>query len=125
MEFDKLLTQETHSAGAEVEILDPSTGKSLDVFIKVAGVGSKQFRKARSQLTAEALAIKSAGGEVDTESQFIKILARCTIGWSGVTKDGEELPFDIESCEKLYTGSDFVYDQVYVFINDRENFTGG
>jgi len=127
MELEKLMTTEAHEKGAEVEIKDPTTFKSFEkpVFITVVGVGSKKFRAIKSKIMAESLELKADGHEIDANAQMVKVLASSTIGWRGIEKDNKPLEFSVEQAEKLYLGSDFVYDQVIEFIGNRENFTPG
>ncbi len=108
--------------GAELELTHPKTGEGLGVFITVAGIDSKKWRRAlnaigekrankRSKLTAE----EGIAGAVD-------ILARCTIAWRNVTLDGAELPCTEENARTLYTRLPWVREQVDTFASDRGSY---
>ena len=125
MEVGKLYTVEASEQGAEIQLRDPRTRKALDVFIRVKGIDSADFRKcrkARQQAELEAMAEKR---ELDTEALDLQMLVDLTIGWRGLLDEGKEYEFSPERCRKLYEQSPAIRDQVDRFIADRRNFTNG
>ena len=124
-DFSELLTPTSHETGLEVEIVNPATLEGMGVFIKLAGVGSRRFREAKSKASQYTIDKKDAGEKVDLHEVQVQMLAGLTIDWRGV-KDGEkDLKFSPEKCAELYSGSDFVFDQCSNFVNNRGNFTKG
>ena len=125
MEFDKLCTKESHEKGAEVEIFDPASGESTEVFIHVLGPDSKAWRTAIKEQTKAAIARKSDGEEVSFEDCEAELLAAVTIGWRGISRNGDDLPFSKEDCITLYRSAPYILDQVNQFVGNRVNFTKG
>ena len=116
MDIKDLYTVETHENGAEMQVNDES-GKALDMYITLAGIDSKAFRKAKSKLQREILA-----GD-DSEDLRAQALADVTLNWRGFLNDGVELEFTNDLVKQLYINAPYVMDQADVFINQRVNFT--
>jgi len=55
MELNSLRTVESHEAGAECNILSPVDGSPTDVFIKIKGSDSKEWRNAKRTRQAKLL----------------------------------------------------------------------
>jgi hypothetical protein len=128
MEFNDLLTQDAHEEGAECNIIDPSTGKPTDFFIKVLGVDSLEFQKAQRKLRNQAVQAYSDKKAITEEQEIeseIKHLVSVTIGWRGLESEGKEKKFSSEACKELYTKSPGLRSQVDRFVSDRTNFTKG
>ena len=110
--------------GAELEVLDPANGKPVGVFITLAGADSSVHRKATA-----AIANRRAKGGFrrninldDLQTESIEVLARCTLGWSGVVLDGNDVPLSKEAAVTLYTRFPWLREQVETFISDRANY---
>lgn len=110
--------------GAELEVLDPANGKPVGVFITLAGADSSVHRKATA-----AIANRRAKGGFrrninldDLQTESIEVLARCTLGWSGVVLDGKDVPLSKEAAVALYTRFPWLREQVETFISDRANY---
>lgn len=110
--------------GAELEVLDPANGKPVGVFITLAGADSSVHRKATA-----AIANRRAKGGFrrninldDLQTESIEVLARCTLGWSGVVLDGKDVPLSKEAAVTLYTRFPWLREQVETFISDRANY---
>lgn len=125
MDLSELSTTEAHEEGAEVNILNPNTGDKTDVYIKVLGPDSKEWRKQQKKQTAHYLKSLRSGEETDDTDLTIDSLVAVTIGWRGISKDGKPLEFSRAECKNLYTNSPRVMDQVDRFIGDYRNFTKG
>lgn len=115
-------------AGSEVKILDPKSGEPTDIVITVVGSDSKTYRNAVALAAYE----HKMGGDDDSEmlerletviSRQYSTLAACTTGWEGIELDGETLEFSRENALKLYSRFDWISQDVFVHIKNRENFT--
>jgi len=120
MDINSLYTVEKHESGAEMQVQD-ETGKDLDMYITVAGIDSKLFRKAKNELRREILKDIDA----DYEDLRAKKLGDITLGWRGFTDKGEELVFTQKLAGQLYVNAPYLMDQIDAFINQRVNFTKG
>ena len=120
MNINELYTLDCHDAGAEMQVLDEN-GKKTDIYIVLAGVDSKLFRKAKNELRREILKDVAA----DYEGLRAKKLADVTLRWRGFTDNDEELIFTRELAEQLYLNAPYIMDQADRFINQRVNFTKG
>ena len=120
MNIDDLYTVESHESGADMQVKNDA-GEKLDMFITIAGVDSKIFRKVKNELRREILKDVDA----DTEGLRAKSLAQVTLGWKGFQSEGEDLEFTQEKAEQLYLNAPYLMDQADQFINKRENFTKG
>lgn len=114
-------------AGTELELTHPATGDGLGVYLTLAGVDSKTWRKA-----ATAMGEKRAGkrGKItadDITAGGIEILARCTLSWRSSDKatvrvDGEELTCSLDNARKLYTRFPWAREQADTWASDRANY---
>lgn len=118
MEISQLYTVDSHENGAEMQVKDES-GNDLDMYITLAGIDSKAFRKTKAKLQREII----NGG--DPEELRAEALADVTINWRGFLNDGNELEFTNDMAKQLYINAPYVMDQADVFINQRANFTKG
>ena len=125
MDINKLQTVSDHEDGAECNILSPVDGMPTDVYIKIKGSDSKSWRKAKkSQMTRILDARqKDSMDSLDYELMDAESLAGITIGWRGITKDGEPFEFSYENALQLYQESPSVTAQLLAFIEKRDNFT--
>lgn len=130
MDLAKIDTTETANSGVPMELRGPNgalvtkpdgspvtirlLGKDSDVYVKASHLMTNRILKQRGKVisTAEGL-----------EADNIGLIAKCTVGWDGVTVDGEALPFSEDAARKLYTRFKFVREQVFEFIEDRGNFS--
>lgn len=125
MEVGKLYTVEASEKGAEVQLRDPRTRKSLDVYIRVKGIDSHEFRQCKQQRQKAELEAMAENRDVDTEALNLDMLVALTIGWRGLLDNGEEYEFNPERCRMLYEQSPAIREQVDLFIANRRNFTNG
>lgn len=126
MEIGEICTREAHEAGAELNILHPSTGEETDLFIIVLGPDSREWRRAIKTDLTKLLAKKAQGiTEEDLVDSDIDKLVSITSGWRGLTDKGAEVKFTKEKCKQLYSDSPRIMDQVDKFIGDSRNFTKG
>lgn len=127
MEFEALCTRDTHEEGAEVQIMDPSSGKMTDLYITVLGPDSREWRKTVKADLRKIWSRKK--GEEITEDDLIQSdidkLVAVTVGWRGMKNKGEDMPFSKEAVRTLYERSPRIMDQVDVFMADSRNFIKG
>ena len=55
----------------------------------------------------------------------VNALVSITIGWAGITQDGEPYKFNKTNARKLYENSPNIVNQLIGFIAKQENFTKG
>lgn len=127
MDLSKLQTVDNHESGAECNILSPVDGKLTDVFIKLKGIDSKEWRKQRKHQTTKLLAAKASGKleDLDFDNLDIQALVECTVDWKGITENKKPYPFSKENAKDLYENSPYIVQQLLEFIGKRENFTKG
>ena len=116
MDIKDLNTVDRHTAGAEMQVKDEN-GKSLDLFITVAGADSKAWRKASIEMKRLLLA------GFDPVDAMADAMAKISIGWKGFQSEGEDLAFSQESIRNLYVSAPYIADQVDSFMSKRANFT--
>jgi len=127
MDFNKLATAEAHGQGAECNILDPTTREPTDVFIKIMGADSKEWRNAKKKQTSAILRAKSQGKEdgLDFDKMDVEALVSVTLGWSGIVSEGAEYEFNKANARKLYENAPSVVSQLLDFLSNGANFTNG
>jgi hypothetical protein len=125
MELSLLETVDNHETGAECQILSPVDGKLTDVFIKLKGIDSKEWRSQKKKQTSKLLAARASGklDELDFDSLDIEALVECTIGWRGISEKGKEYKYSKGNARKLYESSPFIVQQLLDFVGKRQNFT--
>lgn len=127
MDFDNLATLAAHEAGAEVNILSPVNGSPTDVFIKIKGPDSKEWRREKKRQTSKIIQAKSEDkmDELDYESMDIEALVSITIDWKNITKGGKPFKCTKVNAKALYSQSPSIVNQLLTFLSDGENFTKG
>lgn len=120
MEFENLLTEDVHEAGAEMEIKDPATGEKTGAFLLIKGVDSKTFRAALTDYNRKRLDPKA-----DQEAMSIDLLVAATDGWRGIKEGGADKAFSKDAVRTLYAKSPAIRQQADGWIADRRNFTKG
>lgn len=137
MDFDLpgMDTKTRSEEGVDMTVLhittrQPMTGRDgKTVTIKLLGPDSVQYRKETRSAVRKRLrsAVSNEADPADTfdadEAESIDMLARCTLGWTGIcTTKGEPIPCTPETAAALYTGFPAIRDQVDSFIAVRTNF---
>ena len=130
MELKSICTVEAHEEGAEMRVVNPITGEETDFYITVKGFDSKVFRKVsrrkqRALFAALADKDKDKDKELDEEELDAEGLAEATIGWRGLTVNGEEYVFTQERAKDLYKQSPGIRNQLDIFVANRKNFMKG
>jgi hypothetical protein len=132
MDLSVFDTQEKAESGVEMVLENPMTGEPLmdkngkPVTITLLGVDSwpyQEHAKAIQAKRVQRMVHSKAGG--DTDAEEMALLAACTVGWSGIVLDGQELKFSEGAARDLYQRFPWIKDQVDRFIGDRSNFFAG
>jgi hypothetical protein len=117
MKLGDFYTSDLHDEGAEVNITNPSTGEVSDVFIRVKGPDSKDFR--------EAILRMNRSGIESTQADLVSFLTEITMDWRGVIDGKQEVEFTKDVIRDVYNKSPDVANQVMAFVGDRQNFMKG
>jgi hypothetical protein len=116
--------------GAVMEVLHPVEGTVLKddagkpITITLIGQDSEKVKKRqrvemnkrlkggrRQTMTAEEL-----------EEQGLQLLAFCTLSWSGIKLDGQDLDCNAANAVIVYQRLPWMKEQVDAFVGDRANF---
>jgi hypothetical protein len=125
MELSELQTSDPHEAGSEVRVMDPNTGKSTDVYIKVKGVDSVDYRRSVAEMRTFIMEAAMRGEKAETDGFHIDALVNSTIGWRGIVDNGKAYKFTKKRCKDLYASRPYIRDQIDRFITNRANFIEG
>ncbi len=124
------LTSLCETETAEMIVTDPRTGKAVTDSagnpwrITLAGPNHPESAKVRGRDMRDALA-ESAGDGLDLEGverTMIESLARRTLGWGPVVRDGQPYPYSHDNAVALYAGSRSLLRQVDLFFGDATSF---
>lgn len=130
MDLSALDTTTLADEGVDMEILGVDGTVLRDeagnaITIKLLGADSDKVRKRQRMEIDKRLKrgnrAKSSAAEI--EENGIDLLVFCTVGWSGVKFQGQELACTPDNVRKLYTALPALRDQVDAFVGDRGNFT--
>jgi len=128
MDLKKYNVTAAADKGADLVLVDPINGDDLDgVTIKLLGTDSAAYRNYERDVQRKRIAklAKSRNRKADfsvSEEDECEMLAVCTVGWSGLNEDGEELKYSHEAAVRLYMDYPWIKEQVDLFIGDRANF---
>jgi hypothetical protein len=106
----------------DLRVLFPD-GTDTGVTLRVIGSDSSKFRA-----VAKKYAQLSLGKEHPTvdemDNQNAELCAVCVVGWTGLTENGEELPYSQEKALELMRKPEltFIREQVEGFVSKRANF---
>lgn len=145
MDIGKLDTIAACNAGAEIELLHPSTQEPLGIFITVLGKDSdvcrEHFRNTVNENIRRAAMAKKRGKDEELttyekqQERGVELLVSCTLGWRTVEKidgtetekpvitlKGEDLQYTKANAKRLYEVMPWIKEQVDTAIMDLENF---
>lgn len=119
MELNNYNLEEDAERGAELVLLDPRTGEELDVVINLKGVDSPTHEQLlRSEQTRKL----AEGDDYVFGDGVIRVMTGLITGWSNITKDDKEYPYNYENSIGLLSDKKWVYDQIDNFVSTRTNF---
>lgn len=125
--FDSAI--EAQEGGLEVEIRGPD-GKQLGPNgwrIRIAGPDSKRFRDASAAITQERIDSENAIELTaeDIQKNAVRILAKCTLGWTPIIMGGKEIECTEANARKIYEKYSFVREQLERKAGNRRAFFRG
>lgn len=119
MELNDVCTSDHHEAGAVLEVRHPVTDEPTDIRITMRGTDSPTFQKAARVYNKR----KSEKGADEKATEIAcEMLVAVTLNITGITKDGEPVPFSKEMAMDLYIRSPGIRTQAETFITDRKSF---
>ena len=125
MELSTFDTVTLSEAGVDIPLKDIKTGRPTEVTFRVHGMDSEAFQQAKTEM-ARGIADAMESGATLTAARRTELasemLAACTLGWSGVTVGGVELPFSTAAARDVYMRFPAVREQINQAIGDRANF---
>lgn len=123
----------TESQSAEIDIRHPVTRELLGASVTLAGPEHPKRKAIRFGLQRRVRAQFAKSGrpalrdpeQDDTDN--IKLLAECTLGWKGIAEDGKEIAFSEAAAAELYGRPEmgWLREQLVVALDERENFIKG
>lgn len=111
------------NGGMEMQLVHPVSNEPLDAFITLAGADSEIYRKTQHKIADER--IKKRGRAPDSETLALdvtRLIAACTLGWRGITVDGEDRECNAGNAVNLYNRFLWMREQAANFIEDRRHF---
>ncbi|MFP1634085.1 hypothetical protein ACLB6G_20335 [Zhengella sp. ZM62] len=115
--------------GIPVPIKHPATGEETGIVITVASYESERVKAVAREIANRALADqKKNSRKVDTveaiEDRTFAIALASIVGWSGLEKDGKELPFTRDNARMILEAYPFIAEQIDAAAQDRALFFG-
>lgn len=132
MDLGQLDTSAVAEDGVDLQLKHPGTLTPLTqddqaetpISIRLAGADSARFRKAeranRDKRLRGGLRRPPTAAELDADG--LELLVQCTLGWSGIIVDGQQLEFTPANVRILYKRFQWIREQVDLFMGDRQNF---
>lgn len=123
---DILADAQDQDRGRDFDLLDPVTGETTGIKLRIAGPDSATQARARLQMVDDLADMADDDGRVsaaDREKARLNTLARCVLGWE-VMEDGQPVPFNHANVLRLLKAALWVQHQVDGFASDRAAFRG-
>ena len=131
MDLSNLDTVALADKGIVVELRHPADGSKLEndkgqpMTITVVGSDSAIYKgelKARVRQVSMNKKRKDEPLDLDDmEKKGATLLAKCTLGWSGLQMGGKDLAFSHQAAVDLYTSYPWIKEQVDAVVADRAN----
>jgi hypothetical protein len=131
MDLTKLEIASASDEGTRMEIYHPVTEQSFEppIYIWVAGIDSKVWRKASMALQNKRLKKMVQKGRVkltstaeEIENDNVELLASCTLKWENIEWEGKKLDCNFDNAKMVYLKIAWIREAVDAFIGDRSNF---
>lgn len=100
-------------------------GSPTDIRFKVVGQDSTKFRNVARQMAKSMIGREGEKPDIDAlEQSNVELIASCIVGWSGLTKNGEEHPYSHAAAVELLGTAEltFIREQVEAYVSKRANF---
>ena len=97
--------------GVEIELLHPTTGEGLGMFIKIVGRYSEKYQAAVRKVANDSIKKAAKGAKSDpvddNAARGIALLAACTVGWrtdsvNTLSFHGKDNVFSEDAAVELY-----------------------
>jgi hypothetical protein len=115
---------------ATVALHHPVTGEPIGATVDLAGPEHPQRKAIQMAAERRARADKARGQHShdddpdERKAEAARTLAGYTLGWSGITEDGQPLAFSPEAALRLYSNPALAWlvDQIVEAFTNRANF---
>jgi hypothetical protein len=114
---------------ADYELLHPVTNQPTGAFLTLAGPEHPERKRIamdlQRRLRASAARSKQAVPDPEEDArESVKLLAKVTLGWRGIRKNGQEVPCSEAAAVELYSDPkrQWVVKQLLVAMNDQDLF---
>lgn len=93
------------------------------VTLRVVGSDSSAFRAVAKKYAQKYLGAERPSVD-EMDEQNAELCASCIVGWTGLTENGEDLPYSAAKALELMSKPElgFIREQVEGFISKRANF---
>lgn len=108
MDISKLDVVKLSNEGFPCIIKNPKTGEDTDIVITIKGIYADRFRD-ESELA-------------DDVEKTAALLAKFTVGWSGIEEGGSLLEFSENTAKRIYRDFPIIRGQVLAAALDVRNF---
>lgn len=126
MDLKKLDSVAACERGMDIIIKD-AEGNETDILVKVVGVDSKVFKLENGKLQVKLKQAERKGKELDpeeVESDYCRVIAKCTLGWENLSENGKDVPFSEDKAAEIYESYPLIKAQVFAALFDRAAFLG-
>lgn len=126
-------TKTRSDQGVDMPIIHPGSKQPLrddegqPITIRLLGRTADRYRQQTRDIQ-EQRARRAAGGVKttleDIERENIDTLTACTVGWQGLSLDGQVFPYTVDNARRLWSDGRFIWlrDQAMNFIAEDGNF---
>lgn len=108
--------------GGTLEVLHPVTGERLGISINLVGADSAKFKAARNAQIRKRIGKRGLTDPEVLDDDDARLLAACTLDWSGVEMNGQSVEFSEKAAFDLYKRFPWLREQAAAFVGDRANF---
>ena len=121
LDLASLDTAAKAEAGFALELEHPASGAPLGITITLTGADSATYRRTQAALLRkkQGRRLGSTPDPDDVRRDACRLLAACTLAWTGVVLDGAELPCTAENAARLYQRFAWIFEQVDRAVHDR------
>jgi len=115
------------AGSSELTLRHPATGEDLydgdnPVTVTLLGKDSKEYRQAVARTANSRLRNRKVQTVEQAQQDGIDLLSAVTLGWQGITENGEPLECTQHEVKRVYREYAWIREQVDEFVDDRSNF---